>query len=246
MIPDYKSDQAGIDYNVFAASKDGQMQHKLILESCEKFLPNDRQIKILDCGCGNGWLTFELAKKYPAVEGADISSVLIQEAVKNYPHLNFTIADIEKGLPYKEQTFNAIILNMVLHNIENKEQVLLNLAKIIKPNGDLLVFSVNPYYAFPVGFWKRGLWDFLFFNKPRLQLNSYFQFLESKKNLSWTGKQIPLRFSPLPEQINQIINNGFKLKKIADLQADQDSKTFNFNYRLRRFPLIVVMHFEKN
>ena len=200
----------------------------------------------LDCGCGTGWLTYELSKLNFKAVGCDISERLILEAKQAYPALSFEVADMETSLPYNELSFDVIVLNMVFHNLARQDLALANLRKILKPGGRLLVISVNPYYAFPVGSWKRGLWNFITRKKPALRLAEYFELARDKRGFFWTDKKIPSRFSTLPEQLNALLNGGFRLMSLRDLCAETDGKDFDFNYRLSRFPLLLLMAFEKN
>jgi len=55
---------------------------------------------------------------------------------------------------------------LLLHNLENQQQAYDNFYNLLKPTGRLLVVTVNPYYGYPVGVWKRGLVGRLF-NKNR-------------------------------------------------------------------------------
>ena len=48
---------------------------------------------ILDLGCGTGSLTQEIANSGAQVKGIDHSPEMIEAAQKNYPNLNFSVAD---------------------------------------------------------------------------------------------------------------------------------------------------------
>ena len=79
---------------------------------------------VLDIGCGNGALTYDLAKKVKEVIGIDIEEKNIKFANKNYKreNLKFIIGDSTK---YKfNKKFDVIILSNVLEHIENRTEFL--------------------------------------------------------------------------------------------------------------------------
>lgn len=240
----YQDPDAAFEYGKHSASKDGQMQHELIKNAFQNFLLPNPNLSILDAGCGSGWLVSELSKQYKTIQGVDLSSNLVKEAQNTYPGLNFQVADFSLALPFENQSFDAIILNMVMHNIEDQVKAYKNLTSILRPQGKILMTSVNSYYGYPVGVWKRNWWQILFRRKPSLKLRPYNRLADRDRNFVW-NQTIPARFSPLPEQINNAITAGLTLERIEDLKIKSDSPKFDFQYRLYRFPLITLMIFRK-
>jgi len=79
---------------------------------------------VLDVGCGNGALTYDLAKKAKKVVGIDIEKKNIKFANKNYKreNLKFIIGD---SIEYKfNRKFDIVILSNVLEHIENRAEFL--------------------------------------------------------------------------------------------------------------------------
>ncbi len=75
--------------------------------------------RILDVGCGKGYLLYEFTQVVPGirVEGIDISRYAIRhgkEEVKSF----LRVGDARR-LPYKEGSFDFVISINVLHNFEN-------------------------------------------------------------------------------------------------------------------------------
>ncbi|MDE7361018.1 MAG: class I SAM-dependent methyltransferase, partial [Oscillospiraceae bacterium] len=59
--------------------------------------------RVLDLGCGYGWYTDFFARIGANAVGVDGSEKMIAIARERYPNLEFTIADIEKPLPYTNE-----------------------------------------------------------------------------------------------------------------------------------------------
>ncbi len=94
--------------------------------------------RVLDAGCGIGLTTIRLAKKHDCkATGIDISEKLIGWARKNAGKLKnaeFMVADVRK-LPFKNNTFDAVICESVLAFIPDKKKPLSELVRVVKPGG---------------------------------------------------------------------------------------------------------------
>jgi 2-polyprenyl-3-methyl-5-hydroxy-6-metoxy-1,4-benzoquinol methylase len=79
---------------------------------------------VLDVGCGNGAVAFDVAEKVKKVVGIDIERKNIESAQKNYKkeNLKFIIGDATK-YDFNDK-FNVIILSNVLEHIENRVEFL--------------------------------------------------------------------------------------------------------------------------
>jgi 2-polyprenyl-3-methyl-5-hydroxy-6-metoxy-1,4-benzoquinol methylase len=75
---------------------------------------------VLDVGCGNGLVTYDVAKKARIVVGIDIDSDKIRDAKKNFllDNIKYICGDITSW-PFK-QRFDVVILSNVLEHIKNR------------------------------------------------------------------------------------------------------------------------------
>lgn len=75
--------------------------------------------KVLDLGCGSGWLSIFISKYGFDVTGIDIAKPAIELgktwAGEDNAKVNFLVGDL-LNLPFKENTFDAIICNSVLEH----------------------------------------------------------------------------------------------------------------------------------
>jgi ubiquinone/menaquinone biosynthesis C-methylase UbiE len=103
---------------------------------------------LLDVGCGLGLLACLLAKKNCQVHGIDIEEDNLRVARRLSK-----ILDIEKlcafqkaesnTLPFNTSIFDYVVLSWTLHDIklENREPLLSECIRVLKPNGKLLVLD---------------------------------------------------------------------------------------------------------
>lgn len=104
-------------------------------------LSKEKQLKILEIGCGPGALASALHRWYPNAEitGLDRDSAFIQFAGEHEPGISFVEGDAAK-LPYPDNTFDVTISFTVSEHIDPsaffQEQL-----RVLKPGGVCLVLS---------------------------------------------------------------------------------------------------------
>jgi len=87
--------------------------------------------KILDAGCGNGSIASYLQSKNYNLHTCDISAKS-QKFIKN-----FSQASID-NLPYKDNSFDLIYSFSVIHHLDNPQNAIIELKRVLKPNGILI------------------------------------------------------------------------------------------------------------
>jgi SAM-dependent methyltransferase len=245
MTNGYQAFEQAKQYLDFLETEDGKQQKAVTLRCLLPHLPENPEAKILDLGSGPGWLTFELSKKYPAMQGVDAAEAQTRLAQKLYPNINFQTADPQTGLPFESETFDCIVASLVMHDIEDQAKALKEIARVLKPGGIFLNLIINPYYAYPVGVWKRGLLGRLLGQKPKLKLRPYFNLGRSEsRHFTWQGN-LPCHFYPLSLQINNLVNAGLSLTYLEDVASLKDDKTFSLYYKLFRFPVYLLLKAKK-
>jgi len=106
-------------------TEDGLHPKHRLMNYHQFFVDNvNSEDKVLDIGCGNGALTFEIAKKAKKVVGIDLDKKNIKIAKKEYwaPNIKYLVGDATKDLP--NQKFDVIILSNVLEHIESRVEFL--------------------------------------------------------------------------------------------------------------------------
>lgn len=88
--------------------------------------------RVIDIGCGNGALSFDIACKAKEVIGIDILEQNINFAQKVFyrENLKFLVADATRYLP--GELFDAAVLSNVLEHIKDRTKLLISISKIAK------------------------------------------------------------------------------------------------------------------
>jgi 2-polyprenyl-3-methyl-5-hydroxy-6-metoxy-1,4-benzoquinol methylase len=99
--------------------------------------------RIVDLGCGTGWLTAELGKRGDVV-GVDLSERAITIARSRYPHINFLAGNVlEMALPAGQ--FDVAVSLEVIAHVEDQDGYLGCASKVLRPGGYLIVTTVNKF-----------------------------------------------------------------------------------------------------
>lgn len=120
------------------------------IKHIEKHIKKDEPI--LEVGCGNGKTLIPLLKRGYKIIGIDLSKNAIKNLKKELKKLNMS-AKLEVGnilnLPYKNNSFNAVICNYVLEHLlkQEREIAIKEIHRVLRKNGKLFLeeFSINNF-----------------------------------------------------------------------------------------------------
>ncbi len=105
--------------------------------------PKEKEIKVLDVGCGLGATLLELKNRY---KNAEIYGIEINKAVGEIAgtHADVIIGNIEEiGMDFKEEYFDYIILGDVLEHLINPYEAMEKIKRYLKKGGYMLVSVPN-------------------------------------------------------------------------------------------------------
>jgi ubiquinone/menaquinone biosynthesis C-methylase UbiE len=103
--------------------------------------------KMLDAGCGNGFITNYLFSKNPQIIGIDFSEGMIKEAKNKYPKITFHKMNMGK-LEFNENTFNGVFCFQTFEHISpiEQEKVLKEFFRVMNNKGILMFNTNNRFY----------------------------------------------------------------------------------------------------
>jgi 2-polyprenyl-3-methyl-5-hydroxy-6-metoxy-1,4-benzoquinol methylase len=111
---------------------------------------NLRCPKILDLGCGTGWLTAILGRFGPTT-GIDLSRTVIRTAQNYHPDVRFIAADFS-DLHQADETFDVVVSQEVIEHVIDQARYLDLAAHFLQPGGYLLLTTPN---AWNLAHWQR-------------------------------------------------------------------------------------------
>jgi ArsR family transcriptional regulator len=142
------------------------VEHRL-LDLLDAGARNGRLGRVLDIGTGTGRLLEVLAPRIASGLGVDASRAMlalarVRLASPDYAHIGVRLADMY-ALPLADESFDTVLLQMVLHYAEEPEAVVAEAARVLAPGGRLVVVDLAPHgdtaMATRMGHRRRGFSD---------------------------------------------------------------------------------------
>jgi len=174
------------------------------MELIQRYVPLQGK-KMLDCGCGTGQYVIGFLNAGVDAYGIDFFKEKIQEFHTRYPEIadRVNVGNAEK-INFPDDSFDVVLVNEVLEHIPDQVKALLEIRRILKPDGVFIVFSPNRFYPFET----HGIT----MKKNRKEIPPYFPFIP----------YIPLRLGVLifeyrarnywPHELRELIKQqGFDL-----------------------------------
>ena len=106
-------------------------------------------LDVLDAGCGEGYLTREIARRGARqVTGVDKSPALIAAAragSADEPAARYREADLA-DLPFGSASFDLAVVNHVLNDLADIVAPVAELARVLRPGGRLVILMLHPCF----------------------------------------------------------------------------------------------------
>jgi 2-polyprenyl-3-methyl-5-hydroxy-6-metoxy-1,4-benzoquinol methylase len=116
-----------------------------VKEAIQKLSLTDA-LKLLDLGCGQGFITEKIKKLYPDAEIAalDYSVTAIEYAINHFSGIDFVVGDAYKS-PYMESYFDVVVCNNLWEHVPDPINLLAGIKPILKPGGFLIISTPSRY-----------------------------------------------------------------------------------------------------
>ena len=106
-------------------------------------------LDVADIGCGEGYLTLEMARWARTVFGIDRSDMVLERAKALADRRRVTNVQWKKGdlarLPLRDASVDVALLSQALHHAADPEDALSEAARILRPGGRLLILDLREH-----------------------------------------------------------------------------------------------------
>lgn len=120
--------------------------------------------KVLDLGCGEGWLSRELRKKGLQVWGTDAVQSFVDAAIERDGgfYFRYSYEEIVAGKHKLPTPFDGIVINFALLDKDISESLLGCLPALLRKDGCIIIQTLHPFSIaateeYKTG-WKEGSW----------------------------------------------------------------------------------------
>jgi len=135
--------QADTDFGWNTA--EAQDDHAYTLPAIRELLPQGR-LRILDAGCGNGYVASQLAADGHDVIAIDQAEDGISLAKECYPDVDFEVRSVYDDVSDIASNMDVVISSEVIEHLYSPQRFLQNMRRHIKPGGYLIL--TTPYHGY--------------------------------------------------------------------------------------------------
>lgn len=205
----------GADLWYSAYGEFGDMNRQYVIDpAILRILGEVRGKRILDAGCGNGYLCRLLSKRGAQMVGVDVSGRSIELAKRSEEekpmNIEYHVASICNLSMCSDASFDAVVSNLVLQDLQDLDGALKELSRVLKLKGKFIFSIMHPCFSSPpVHGWVRKpvdshrSEDWLYWKVDR-----YFD----RSIEEWTYFDLPPVYSfhrTLSDYMNVLFRNGF-------------------------------------
>ena len=105
--------------------------------------PHDR---VLDVGCGTGFLLVGAAERAAQVVGFDATPAMLNEARKRVEAAGLANVTLREGnaeaMPFADERFDVVLCRLMLHHLADPQRVLCEIHRVLKPGGRLALCDI--------------------------------------------------------------------------------------------------------
>lgn len=105
-------------------------------------LPGDQICSVLDIGCGYGLLLAQIADEVmpeSRLVGIDSAAESIEWAGKKHSNIEFQCSKFVDAIDFPDSSFDVVVSVDTLECIPDKDQFLREVARVLKPDGRVLI-----------------------------------------------------------------------------------------------------------
>ncbi|MEU6259666.1 class I SAM-dependent methyltransferase [Streptomyces sp. NPDC047043] len=192
-------------------------------------------LRVLDVGCGAGHYIAELRARGAAeVVGVEGSATLLGHAgdrVGRDAAVTLHHHDLEEPLDFlPDGSFDLAVVALVHHHLEDRTQLLVELRRVLRPGGILLLSTVHPTADWV---WNGGS----YFDENRIEV----RFGESGFTNSY-------RRMTMQTFLGELLGAGFALERLVEPRAEESARHVDESRYLKtlRTPFFVAVRMRKD
>jgi SAM-dependent methyltransferase len=99
--------------------------------------------RVLDLGCGDGWICAELVGLGAQPLGVEVAPAAVERARRHHPGLEFRLAEIGGELPSEDNAFDVVWASEVIEHVADTARWLSEVRRVLRPQGRLLLTTPN-------------------------------------------------------------------------------------------------------
>jgi len=230
--------------------------YKLMLKPIIEIFGKNKKLTVLDAGCGVGLSTLHLKEQGHDIWYMDFSEEMIKRGISLgiIPANRYIIHDLNAiPWPFSSNRFDLIVMRYVFHDIKDKDRILMEIKRILRPGGVLQIVdmyaknSIDKEFYNEIHGWKtifnhkiqcyilteQEYIDLLKHSSFRIITKSYYTSYVSTKDWIQEGQITEERAQFIRQLIQRYITKYPELKKEFNIDFRENDIEFGF-------PILVI------
>lgn len=208
-------------------------------ETLKNILPNLKDKRILDLGCGFGWhCQYAIEQGAKSVTGVDSSEKMLSEAKKRTSkQINYVHESIE-NTRFTDDSFDIVLSSLTLHYLVSFEDIVKKVFGWLSKNG-VFVFTVEH----PI-FTSEGSEDWYRDSKGNIlhfPVDRYFD--ESGRETTFLDEKVKKFHKTLTTYLDTLLQNGFEITRVVEPKPSE--KLINEMKEELRRPMMLIVSSRK-
>jgi ubiquinone/menaquinone biosynthesis C-methylase UbiE len=135
------------DYDSISSQFDRRYQgqeYPGIKQTLATFIGDNREVDVLEVGCGTGYWLRVLREQAGFVVGIDLSTNMLQHARSATPDA-LLVRGRAEALPYQSQCFDRLLCLNAFHHFAEKAKFLTETRRVLRHYGGLMIVGLDPH-----------------------------------------------------------------------------------------------------
>lgn len=171
--------------------------------------------RVLDAGCGEGYLSRIMADQGAIVTGIDLNTDLVQAATEAETAeplgITYVTASATEQLPVEPDSIDACVYNHVLNDIPNIGDTFDQVRKVLRPDGRIVALVLHPCF-----YWARSGLD----ETDPEWVRQYFELRPRLQGFNVAGIESPSQveawYRPLEAYASSLADTGFVITNLTE------------------------------
>ncbi|WJR67854.1 class I SAM-dependent methyltransferase [Neorhizobium sp. CSC1952] len=186
-------------------------------------LPDLKQKRVVDLGCGFGWFSrFAAEKGAASVLGLDLSEKMIARAKAEnaHPAIAYDIADLER-VELPQAAFDLAYSSLAFHYLEDFGRLVRQVHAALVPGGKFVFTIEHPIYMASANpGWRtdeagRRFWP----------VDGYS--VEGRRTTDWLAKGVLKYHRTVGTTLNTLIDDGFTIRRVVEWRPSEEQIAAN-------------------